>query len=172
MLSCYQRVVCAIAVSRSVQSTSSPGHVDLVRQLGNLGKEGHGVVLDRQEAAVHCGRHLITLNGPDQHDAAGELGEERLMAWKNTKISVDGSRNDRRGLAGPYRPISRNQLNLQCHDLSLLYARQDRRSGELGGLSLDVIDSATHEERLLWQVVELAIGDGVEGRESLREWHR
>src|ERR1700729_2712032 len=39
------------------------------------------------------------------------------------------------------------------------------------GLALDVLDPAAHEERLLGHVVVFALGDRLEGRDSLLERH-
>jgi len=111
---------------------------------------------------MHCGGNHIAISGPDQDDTVGQLTKHRHVAGEDPEITIERARNHHRCLTGPHRTIGCDHLYLQCHCTVSFTIVWSRRSGELSSLTLDVVDATAHEERLLWQVVKLTIGDRVE----------
>ena len=124
------------------------------------------VVGHRQEAAVDGGDHrvagLLADPGPCRRPSMPSSG-----AWsrQDADLAVGGPGDDHGRLAGPDRPVGGDQL-----DRAAGRSRQPFFSSSLA-LRLDVLEATAHEERLLGDVVVLALGELLERVDGLVERH-
>ena len=97
------------------------------------------------------------------HATGHEHREVVPVAGQDADLAVDGAGAHERGLARPHLLVDRDDLDVELlvsHPRSALLL-------ELGGLALDVLDATAQEERLLGQVVVLALGELLERLDGL-----
>ena len=110
------------------------------------------------------GRQRLRLVMADVDHATGREDREVVpVARQDADLAVDRSGSDERRLAGEHFLLDRDDL-----DVELLVSHAHSFSSSAAS-ALDVFDATAHEERLLGQVVVLALGELLERLDRLVE---
>ena len=132
-------------------------------RLGGVAQDDDPVVVDLDEAALHLEAKLVGTAAPALHvgvDDAQGMGLQRPdvghVVGEESDVAAGGAAHDHVGLPREEHPARRDQLHL---------CRGHGGSGplfQLAGFGLGALGSAHVEERLLGQVVEVPVDQGLE----------
>src|SRR5581483_11900041 len=148
---------------------AGPAEVDVAGHLGDVRQDDHPVVAHLHEPPVHSRPHRLTCAGGV--DAALALGqgadERRVVGLEGDLALLAHAAHHHVGLTRPEDALGRDELDLHGHagEPLLVLAAQALR---LGG---EVLDAADVEERLLGEVVVLAVEQVLERLDGLGDRH-
>ena len=142
--------------------------VDVGRSFGNIAQDRAVIVRYLHEAAVHGeGVDRRSVDVVDASLGDREHANERDVTGQKADLTFGRTHDDLFGLGLEDDAFGRDELDMNGHCGSLLLLECLGARSQLGCLALDVFGATDHVERLLWQVIHIAVDECLERIDGL-----